>query len=524
MRKFELVTKWPMFFIALFLSITTACKKDGLDKFDSHLDSKSIQNHAISIAEAKSYLQSLNLPAASSLIGDSLRILNIDIDPDWEDAYLSQSLSGRDIVVAPLTDKSLSDLNDGRVGVRLLFSRQGSDTITVEIMLYVADSSYFFSGSQDLNFNTFTGFYALFDLGLHFKGGVNVVNGQPVGAVKDIVRGNLLSLADDRDDGDCNLASEVFYQECPMIASSGCEEEIVVWVTYCVNDPWGDDGAGGGTGGGTGTGTGGGGGSGIPNPWANTHWHYIFSTSIPVQWFVQGGGVLPTGLSIEDAEKLRQLNNDCQFNAAQLNWLANNSYMIPLFLEYLASNPNKESAVSNIKNIIDTASQIPPPPNNDPVSVANPICADIMDFKTFPNEGDHNYPAAGMFFRDAYFQFSRKEADPVTVNFGYLRFEAYAGSSNGNCLNACPSALANAINSAVVQVQQWIDGVPQGIPVEQIRNKAKTDLSSLIRNNFGDNIKNCNPNYTTDVQNSSEITNHLNLPIIDLDDEIVNCN
>ncbi|HAD11363.1 MAG TPA: hypothetical protein DCF33_02885 [Saprospirales bacterium] len=245
---------------------------------------------------------------------------------------------------------------------------------------------------------------------------------------------------------------------------------------------------------------------------------------MPVHLFVQNGGVLPPGLSVEQAEKLRQLNEVCQFNNAQLDWLANNSYMIQPFLEYLNSNPNQESAIGNIKNIIDTASQTPPPPNNDPVSVANPICADIMNFKTFPNEGDHNYPAAGMFFRDAYFQFNRSGGNPIIVNFGYLRFEAYSDGPNGSCLNMCPTALTNAINSGVVQVQQWIDGVPQGTPVEQIRNKAKTDLSSLIRNNFGNNIKNCNPNYTTDVQNSSEITNHLLLPIIDLDDEIVNCN
>jgi hypothetical protein len=523
MRKLNLATKWLFIAIAVFIGFTTSCKKDVLDSVGSRPTSVSSGNHAISIAEARSYLQTLNLPVASSLVGDSLRILNIDIDPDWDEAYLSQSLSGRDIVVAPLADKSLSELNDGRAGARLLFSRQGGDTITVEVMLYVAESSYFFSSSQDLNFHTFTGFYALFDLGLHFKGGVNVVDGQPVGSVKEMARGNMLSLADDRDDGDCNLASEVFYQECPMIASSGCEEEIVVWVTYCVNDPWGDDGAGGGTGGGTGTGTGGGSGSGIPNPWANTHWHYIFSTSIPVQWFVQGGGLLPAGLSIEDAEKLRQLNNNCQFNAAQLNWLASNSYMIQLFLDYLGSSPNQESAIGNIKNIIDTASQIPPPPNNDPVSVANPICADIMDFKTFVNEVN-NYPAAGMFFRDSYFQFNRNGADPVTVNFGYLRFEAYSDGPDGSCLNMCPTALASAINSAVSQVQQWVNGVPSGTPADQIRNQAKNNLSSFIRNNFEANLKNCNPDYTVDVQNASSITSHHNFPIVDLDDEIPNCN
>jgi hypothetical protein len=446
-------------------------------------------------------------------------------------------MSGRQIVVAPLQDSTFVAVNDGRTGLRLLVSNLGGDTLNVEIMLFIADSSYFYSSSQEINFNNFSGIYALFDIGFHFKGGVRVVNGAPVGGVKSILRQGQLSPSEDRDDGNCFPVFEIIYEPC-LITFDDCVETVVIESEDCVNDPWdsntgggtsgGGGGTGTGTGGGSGTGTGGGtgtgtgGGTGTPPPFTNTHWYFIYFTNMPVHLFIQGGGELPPGLSIEQAEKLRQLNEVCQFNNVQLDWLANNSYIIGLFLEYLATSPNQESAVVSIKDIIDTAGQIPPPPNNDPVSVANPICADIMNFKTFVNEVN-NYPAAGMFFRDSYFQFSRNGADPITVNFGYLRFEAYAGSSNGNCLNSCPTALANAINSAVMQVQQWISSLPSGTPQTEINAKAKLNMARFVRTNFEANMKNCNTTYSIDVQNASSITNHLNLPVIDLDDEIPNC-
>lgn len=520
MKKLNLVTSWPLILIALFLGILPSCKKDGINTQHSF---SSPENYPISIGEAKAFFEQLKYSTDQQSLGnDSTRIFNLPVVPNWNEAHLGNSTSGRQIVIAPLQDSVFAATNDGRTGLRLLVSDLGGDTLNVEILLFIADSSYFFSNNQDIGFANFSGVYALFDIGFHFKGGVRMVNGAPVGGVTSIQRGGQMLMAEERGDGDCFDVIEIIYEPCPYITVEDCEVPVVVVTQDCVHE-LGGGGTGGGGGSGSGTGTGGGGGSGTGSPWTNTNWQYIFTSNIPVQIFVQGGGSLPAGLSIEEAEKLRQLNNICQFNAAQLDWLANNPYMIQLFLDYLNANPNQESVIANLKNLIDTAGQIPPPPNNDPVSVANPICADIMGFKTFSN-GVNNFPAAGMFLRDSYFRFNRSGADPITVSFGYIRIEAYSGSSNGNCLNSCPTALTNAINSAVSQVQQWIDLAPPGASNQAISNAAKLNLHSAILQNFEINIQNCNPNYSVDVQNASTISNHNNFPIIDLDDEIPNCN
>lgn len=233
---------------------------------------------------------------------------------------------------------------------------------------------------------------------------------------------------------------------------------MVVVFTNCIVISGGGSGGGGSGGGWNGGGSGGGGGS---NTWTNTSWQYIYNSNIPIHLFVQGGGVLPAGLTIEMAEKLRQLNNICHFSASQLDWMAHHSNLINLFLAYLSSHDNLENAAKNLKDLITALQQNAPPPNNTPISVADPICPDIFTFKTFKNEVT-GQDAAAMILHNSYFQFNVPgSSSPAVVHFWNLRFEAYA-NANGTCLNSYSVAVANAINTATVQVQQFVNNLPSG--------------------------------------------------------------
>lgn len=200
-----------MLFIAFFVSLLFSCKKDKFETIspDSPKSNFHTPNLPISISEAKSFFDKLNLTPQSSYDGDSSKILNIRVEPIWEEAFLSSSISGREIIVAPLSDNRISALNNGRAGAKLIFSRSGADTILVEVLLYIADSTYYATNNNIINFIDFTGCIAIFDLGLHFKYGINVVNGSPVGEVKSIHKGNMLSLADEREEIYCYTDSEI---------------------------------------------------------------------------------------------------------------------------------------------------------------------------------------------------------------------------------------------------------------------------------------------------------------------------
>lgn len=369
MKNLRLVTMWPLIGIGFFFALFMSCKKDN---FDVILKSSN-QAKGINISEAKSYFEQLKLSNQSSFEGDTARILNIGVEPLWNEAFLSNSTSGREIVVVPLADTTISTLNHGRAGVKLLFSRFGGDTIVAEVLFYIADSTYFLSNNQDLSFNDFTGVFVLSDIGLHFKYGVNVVNGTPVGRVKDVYKGNIQSIGDEREGGDCFDVYEVAYEPC-VYTFDECDVPVVVQSEEC-NDPvnGGGGGSGGGNGGGgTGGNGGGGGGSGgggggggqidtlnyYPNPWENVDYHVIF-TLVPVHIFVQGGGNLPPGLSVDEAGQLVQLNNVCHFNNQQLDWLVTHSLYIGTFHSHLNKYGNHAETIQAIKAIIDAMTANP---------------------------------------------------------------------------------------------------------------------------------------------------------------------
>ena len=89
MYSFRSATLWPLSFIVFFL-LLSSCKKDKFESLSSD-SSKSIfhsTNLPISIPEAKSFFEKLNLTPQSSYDGDSVKMLNIIIEPIWDEAYL----------------------------------------------------------------------------------------------------------------------------------------------------------------------------------------------------------------------------------------------------------------------------------------------------------------------------------------------------------------------------------------------------------------------------------------------------
>ncbi|MBN8680671.1 MAG: hypothetical protein J0M29_20775 [Chitinophagales bacterium] len=525
MKKLNLVTSWPLILIALFLGILPSCKKDGINTQHSF---SFPENYPISIGEAKAFFEQLKYSTDQQSLGnDSTRIFNLPVVPNWSEAYLSNSLSGRQIVVSPLQDSVFASANDGRAGLRLLVSNLGGDTLNVEIMLFIADSNYFFSNNQDIGFADFSGVYALFDIGFHFKGGVRMVNGAPVGGITSIQRGGQVRMAEEREDGDCLDVIEIIYEPCPDIAVSDCEVPVVVVSQDCVHEFEGGNTGGSTSGGGTGTGTGGGGGGGTGTgtgtgtpppgyPFANTNWQYIYTSHIPIQWFIQGGGTLPPGLNVEEAEKLRQLYNICEFNAVQLDWLASNSPSIEVLLDFLTNQNNTPNAIEFVKAIIQENIANDSDPTNPPVSVNDPLCVEILNFKTFINDLDHNYKFTGLTLSNSYYTWTVPNGNPVSMYIENIRFTIQANHNN-TCLLSSNVFLANAVNTSMATTQQMINQNPLNA-----NTIANIQFLTILYNNFTTEVKNCNPSYSANVA-MGDPGGAFGYPMVNLDSEIINC-
>jgi hypothetical protein len=176
----------------------------------------------------------------------------LSVDPLWEQAFVGHSQSGREIVIVPLPDNSLSDDNQGRMGAKLLFSKPSEDTVTANVLVYLADTAYYRANNQVLDFSTFTGLYIFFDVDQRFIKGIRMENGAIVGKVKSIYREGSPGAPDRNDDPECDCTTHldaVF--ECPQ-AFVYCHS-VIVESEEC-NCGGGGPGGGGTGGGGTGGG------------------------------------------------------------------------------------------------------------------------------------------------------------------------------------------------------------------------------------------------------------------------------
>ena len=96
----------------MLLFTVTACKKDSF-VHPSQSNIGETANSKISIDEAKNYFSSLDLGKLNALDETGLikSALSIKIEPLWNLAILSNAQSGREIVIVPLADTTLSALS-----------------------------------------------------------------------------------------------------------------------------------------------------------------------------------------------------------------------------------------------------------------------------------------------------------------------------------------------------------------------------------------------------------------------------
>ena len=229
---------------------------------------------------------------------------------------------------------------------------------------------------------------------------------------------------------------------------------------------------------------------------------------------------MPPYLTVANAEKLRQLNYICYFNVQELDWLAHNSAFLDMFLNFLQQNNNSEKAIKFVKQIILAVQQTFTPPVNTPVSVSDPICADILAFATLENEVTHNDYTA-LILHNSYYTFNFANGSSITVEVRDMRFQVEA-NSNSDCLVSSSAFAATAINTAVAQVQQnilFLD--PSTNPA--VAAFAKTSLLTAVYRAFENQVRSCNSAYTANVSLSGASNNFDNAPVVNCDANIINC-
>lgn len=321
----------PFLALIFLLSFVLSCRKDSLtqtENFPQIDDPKSNEkNFPLSITEARMYFEQFGShPSSSFDDGESYTFLKT-IEPDWDFAFIGHSQSGKEIVITPLADSSLNALNQGRAGAKLIFSKTTEDSISVNILIFLADTAYYQGNAGVLNFNTFTGLYLLLDIGQHFEAGLNVIAGSPVGRVKAIHQmgsQNSPEYREDAEDEDCPRTFESMLIPCDIVfACIDGFQLITVESADCTDAVWPTGGGGGGSGGGGGNG----GNQTLPD------FMKIFTNNIPLDLFLQWGGQLP--IPIQSVQHLIVLNNIFHFSENELAWLIDHVSVIEQMYLYV---------------------------------------------------------------------------------------------------------------------------------------------------------------------------------------------
>ena len=352
MKNLPLAGFRPLLAVIFLFVFILGCRKDNLIIDNPRTDSirQPGRQFPITAEEAKVYFEKLDLHASNSLNGGNPYSF-IGIDPMWNNAFTGYSQSGKEMIVVPLADSSIRMLNDGRADTKLLFTKISSDTIEVQIILYVADTAYYTSNGHTLNFNNFSGVFAFFDLTYHFQYGIALENGAPVSEI-DTVGFIDSGAALDR----YNCWEGGIYVMCDgpveqVFTSNAVECTAVMFLQGSPCD--GNGGGGGGGGGGTGGGSGGTGGGGYgTGGTGNTNFWSIFYSNTPVNVFLANGGTLPNGLDLTRAQHLVEINQVYHLSQPNLHWLADNILVLDAVYNYLINHPtptgNELNAVARL--------------------------------------------------------------------------------------------------------------------------------------------------------------------------------
>ncbi|MBL7798071.1 MAG: hypothetical protein JNJ90_16385 [Saprospiraceae bacterium] len=326
---------------ALMLLSLFSCHKDFQPPLPEHPQPTAKPNYPITLFEAMAHFAELQDAPASSF-SDETKF--IELNPVWQEAGTSQSQSGKDIVVVPLADSSLRVLNGGRVDAKLLFSKDGPDEITAEVVLYIADSAYYYSKNQMPDIADFTGVFAFFDIGLNFKYGITVDSGMPVGKVDSIFRSTTSGSANYRTDTpneDCFTQIHTVIIHCPQ-AYSSCFDIMWVVTVICNSGPGGGTTGGttgstsGGTTGGTNNGGTNGGTSGNNNDPYGTFWDVFFGR-VPMGIFTNNPSILPPGFDTTLVRNFIDIHGFFRFTPKQLQDLQKRPDFIAVLHEVYAA-------------------------------------------------------------------------------------------------------------------------------------------------------------------------------------------
>lgn len=111
----------------------------------------------------------------------------------------------------------------------MLFSKNGPDSITAQVLVFVADSSGQQPQPEPLSFNTFSGAYLFYDIGLNFQYGIHVKSGAPVGSVTSIVKqGTQLVVSDRNEDPSLDCIDQLVSVFMPCVAFTECYDVIII--------------------------------------------------------------------------------------------------------------------------------------------------------------------------------------------------------------------------------------------------------------------------------------------------------
>ncbi len=251
--------------------------------------------------------------------------------------------------------------NHGRTGAKLLFSKIGPDTINADLVVYVADSTYYAACNGDLDFQTFTGAYVFFDLAQHFRYAIYVDSGAVLGGTDSLLINPVLSTQDRQQD--CEHYSIQYQVKCEVAqASVECLNwhEISIWV--CNDElgsagPGGGAGSGGGGSGGGSTGTGGGTGSGGTG--TNTYPIYwlLFTGGLPISYFEEHQEELPAGFDLATFIQLNEIVQELDFTNEEkelLEWLLARPNLTPIIHSVLIgrAHTNPEGYAAWLKEVL----------------------------------------------------------------------------------------------------------------------------------------------------------------------------
>jgi hypothetical protein len=292
----------------------------------------------------------LELPSQNSFGGDSLNSLIPEIVPVWEEAGKSTTKSGQEVIIVPLKDESLRELNKGNVDCKLLFSKTSKNAVETSLLVYIPDSTYAETTGGQYKLEEFTGFFLFLNLQQQLKYGFYLEKGTPVALVESISEGVVIGSTDDR--ACCEIKETTVNYDCSSehgFSSIICQKTIRTLVCCNeVNDP--SNGGGNGNAGGSGSGGGGGGGygnSGNPynptsgnsepvNPFFDAMSYY--NGSMPLGIFQTLGSYVPEGLTFEAINMFLSIKQDLWnmgISGSTMEWILNHADYIPILHQVL---------------------------------------------------------------------------------------------------------------------------------------------------------------------------------------------